>query len=67
MGSLKTDELQVRYGHGDEAVDTLVRECGRQLPDVAGVRPTQLFSRNADVDRVNEGEMAVRLCASGWP
>lgn len=27
----------------------------------AGVRPTQLFPRNAEVDRVNKAEMAVRL------
>ncbi len=51
---------QIRYGQGDAAVETLVRECGRKLLDVAGVRPTQLFSRNADVDKVNSEEMAVR-------
>lgn len=52
----------MRYGQGDSAVEVLARECGRPLPDVAGVRPTQLFARNADVDRVNGQEMAV--CAS---
>lgn len=36
---------QVRHGQGDEAVELLARECGRPLPDVAGVRPTQLFAR----------------------
>lgn len=73
-------------------METLAGECGRPLPDVAGVRPTQLFARycarpnplhcrssvqptrascwtdtvelqrrrNADVDRVNSEEMAVR-------
>jgi hypothetical protein len=36
---------QVRHGQGDQAVELLARECGRPLPDVAGVRPTQLFAR----------------------
>lgn len=36
---------QVRHGQGDEAVELLARECGRPLPDIAGVRPTQLFAR----------------------
>ena len=46
----------------------LQRECSRPLPDVQGVRPTQLFSRNVDVDRVNGEEMTVgverRSCAA---
>ena len=32
--------------------------CQRPLPEKGGVKPTQLFSRNADVDRVNTAELA---------
>ena len=31
--------------------------CQRPLPEKGGVKPTQLFSRNADVDRVNTAEL----------
>ncbi|PSC73766.1 DNA helicase ATP-dependent [Micractinium conductrix] len=47
----------VRFG--DNAVAAaLARECGAPLPEREGVKPTQLYSRNADVDRVNAEELA---------
>ena len=55
---------QVRNGDGEAAVGALVKACTRPLPPVHGVRPTQLFSRNADVDTVNNREMTVRSSAS---
>lgn len=51
---------QIRNGDGAAAVAVLAAECSRPLPAVHGVRPTQLFSRNLDVDAVNNREMAVR-------
>ena len=52
---------QIRDGDGAAALAVLAAECLRPLPPVHGVRPTQLFSRNKDVDDVNNREMLVRL------
>ncbi|KAK9815272.1 hypothetical protein WJX72_000940 [[Myrmecia] bisecta] len=48
----------IRSGDGEAAIAELVRECSRPLPVVNGIKPTQLFSRNADVDRINAQELA---------
>ncbi len=42
-----------RQGNGEAAARELATACGRPLPEHHGVKPTQLFSRNADVDSVN--------------
>lgn len=48
----------IRYGrYGDGPIEELTKKCLRTLPEIQGVRPTQLFSRNADVNRVNIEEM----------
>lgn len=41
------------------AVRALVQQCSRPLPEVAGIKATQLFARNADVDAVNRRELQV--------
>ncbi len=41
------------------AVRALVQQCSRPLPEVAGIKATQLFARNADVDAVNRRELEV--------
>mmetsp|Transcript_473 Transcript_473/g.1461 ORF Transcript_473/g.1461 Transcript_473/m.1461 type:complete len:490 (-) Transcript_473:264-1733(-) len=48
---------EIRYGDGKMAIPALLQKCKRPLPDMNGVRPTQLFSKNADVDRVNNTEL----------
>ncbi len=40
------------------AVGALVQRCSRPLPEVAGIKATQLFAKNADVDAVNRRELA---------
>lgn len=47
-----------RDGQPENALREVVRCCQRPLPERGGVKPTQLFSRNADVDRVNTAELA---------
>ena len=39
------------------ALQELQRICGRPLEAKAGVEPTNLFSRNADVNTVNEDRL----------
>lgn len=39
------------------AIRALVQRCSRPLPEVAGIKATQLFARNADVDAVNRREL----------
>mmetsp|Transcript_5870 Transcript_5870/g.16455 ORF Transcript_5870/g.16455 Transcript_5870/m.16455 type:complete len:761 (-) Transcript_5870:465-2747(-) len=48
----------IREGNGVEAMGTLLKECQRHLLEANGVKPTQLFARNADVDHVNSEELA---------
>ena len=47
----------IRTGNGKAAIQGLVQQCSRPLPEQNGVKPTQLFSRNADVDTVNAEEL----------
>ena len=47
-----------RDGQPENALREVVRLCQRPLPEKGGVKPTQLFSKNAEVDRVNTGELA---------
>ena len=47
-----------RDGQPENALREVVYCCQRPLPEKGGVKPTQLFSRNADVDRVNTAELA---------
>ena len=50
--------VDCRGGDGEWAVQELVRICSRPLPEVHGVQPTELFSRNAAVDAVNRDRLA---------
>lgn len=47
----------IRSGNGKAAIQELLQQCSRPLPEQNGVKPTQLFSRNADVDTVNAEEL----------
>ncbi|CAL8463664.1 g3198 [Coccomyxa elongata] len=48
----------IRCGRNTEAaVGALVQLCSRPLPEVAGIKATQLFAKNADVDAVNRREL----------
>ena len=47
----------IRTGKGKGAIQELLRSCSRPLPEQNGIKPTQLFSRNADVDTVNAEEL----------
>ena len=47
----------IRTGNGKGAIQELLKLCTRPLPEQNGVKPTQLFSRNADVDTVNTAEL----------
>ena len=47
----------IRTGNGKAAIQELLQQCSRPLPEQNGVKPTQLFSRNADVDTVNAKEL----------
>ncbi|KAK9836342.1 hypothetical protein WJX81_007050 [Elliptochloris bilobata] len=49
---------EIRRGNGEAAAKELAAACGRPLPLQHGVKPTQLFSRNAEVDAVNTKELA---------
>ena len=48
----------IRTGNGRVAIQQLLQLCTRPLPEQNGVKPTQLFSRNADVDTVNAAELS---------
>ena len=48
----------IRTGNGRAAIQQLLQLCTRPLPEQNGVKPTQLFSKNADVDTVNAAELA---------
>ena len=47
----------IRTGNGKTAIQQLLSLCTRPLPEQNGVKPTQLFSKNADVDTVNAAEL----------
>ena len=47
----------LREGRGQAALAALQRRCGRPLPATHGIKPTELYSRNADVDAVNAREL----------
>ena len=47
-----------RDGQPENALREVVRCCQRLLPEKGSVKPTQLFSKNAEVDRVNTAELA---------
>ncbi|KAK9826266.1 hypothetical protein WJX74_003930 [Apatococcus lobatus] len=51
------DRLRQGGPQGQQAVQELSSVCQRPLQSASGVKPTQLFSRNADVDRVNTEEL----------
>ena len=48
----------IRTGNGRTAIQQLLQLCTRPLPEQNGVKPTQLFSKNADVDTVNAAELS---------
>ena len=49
----------IRYGRDVLQALTRLRDlCMRPLPSADGIKPTQLFSRNKDVDDTNEKELA---------
>ena len=49
----------VRDGrNGKKAIRRLVALCGRPLDVTSGIKPTQIFSRNKDVDDMNTQELA---------
>ena len=49
----------VRAGRqGKKAIRRLVELCGRPLDVTSGIKPTQIFSRNKDVDDMNTQELA---------
>ena len=49
----------IRYGRNVLHALTRLRDlCMRPLPSTDGIKPTQLFSRNKDVDGTNELELA---------
>ena len=57
-----------RDGQPENALREVVRCCQRPLLERGGVKPTQLFSRNADVDRVNTAELAgLAHPQASWP
>ena len=47
----------IREGRGQAAIAALQRRCSRPLPAIDGIRPTELYSRNSDVDAVNAREL----------
>ena len=60
----------IRTGNGRAAIQQLLQLCTRPLPEQNGVKPTQLFSKNADVDTVNAAELAAlegeEVCSICW-
>eukprot|EP00887_Chlorella_sp_A99_P007822 scaffold20.g7822.t1 len=57
QASARLAPLPAAVHSADQAVKQLVAICGRPLPE-SDIKPTQLFSRNADVDRVNGQQLA---------
>lgn len=47
----------LRRGRGHQALAALQQRCARPLPETHGIKPTELYSRNADVDAVNTREL----------
>ena len=47
----------LRMGRGQGALAALQQRCARPLPETHGIKPTELYSRNADVDDVNNREL----------
>jgi len=47
----------IREGRGQEAISALLRRCSRPLAATHGIKPTELYSRNSDVDSVNAREL----------
>jgi hypothetical protein len=47
----------IREGRGQAAITALLRRCSRPLVTVHGIKPTELYSRNSDVDFVNAREL----------
>eukprot|EP00873_Tetraselmis_striata_P018943 jgi/Tetstr1/439207/TSEL_027650.t1 len=47
----------VKNGDGPKAVPELLKICQRPLKMQNGVKPTILYSRNADVDRINKQQL----------
>mmetsp|Transcript_17077 Transcript_17077/g.40751 ORF Transcript_17077/g.40751 Transcript_17077/m.40751 type:complete len:541 (-) Transcript_17077:190-1812(-) len=48
----------IRRGSGSSAIPALLSKCQRPIREANGVKATQLFSRNVDVDKVNSSELA---------
>lgn len=49
----------IRFGRNVLPALRVLRErCMRPLPATHGIQPTQLYSRNKEVDETNEGELA---------
>lgn len=48
----------LREGRASNAFRLLQAKCMRELPPGMGIKPTELFARNKDVDTVNQREMA---------
>lgn len=49
-----TPSATCRQGSGQAAAQQLAAACSRPLAMEHGIKPTQLFSRNAEVDAVNK-------------
>ena len=47
----------LRMGRGVHALAALQQRCARPLPETHGIKPTELYSRNSDVDDVNNREL----------
>ncbi|KAF5843371.1 PIF1-like helicase-domain-containing protein [Dunaliella salina] len=48
----------IRYGRNTRAsIEALIAKCKRPLAVTNGIKPTKLFGRNADVDKVNKDEL----------
>lgn len=48
-----------RIRNGDtDVLRQLIEDSGRPLPDIDGIVPTKLYSRNANVDKANDEELS---------
>ena len=47
----------IRQGKGEEAITFLSNNCMRPLPDDDGIKPTELYPYNKDVDEINNKEI----------
>lgn len=47
----------IRHGKGEEAISFLRENCMRPLPDDDGIKPTELYPYNKDVDEINRKEI----------